>query len=488
MGMLDDFRAKNPAYKDTPDDKLSDGLYNKFYAGKMSRDDFNQKTGSSTQSAAPAQQPLAQPQQKPVIQAPLPTVQNQPVQPSFMDRVQQDWRNKVGESQKMDANPAPTGAEDILQRTGKLGASFVNDVAGEAAKSAYGMLPEDFKEKVSGGLKMAMDSPAGKMGLDMVKRGADVYQKWAAQNPRVAKDLEAVVDIGSAIPAGMGVGKAAVKAAPMAAEATLLPTAGRVAKGLSMPGETGLQKISKNLYDKSQSTANDIKNSSVKYKPDIMQKLDKGLNDIISGVKGEEAERAKDIIDSIDRFKEQNKTDTSLKNLFMQRKTLGELASSGGETGDIARKALKHYDTILEKSPIKQFNKEYQQFKTHETLMDLVDPGEGKSALSSNQIKGKASKLVDSDGFKYLDNKTQELVKQVARGKTSGNILGAANKIKDLFKHGGTATGLGTIGAAVMGHPGVAAAGVGVLAGSEASRQIAKGTVWDAIKANMEIP
>lgn len=41
MGLLDDFREKYPAYRDVPDDKLADGLYNKFYADKMSRDEFN---------------------------------------------------------------------------------------------------------------------------------------------------------------------------------------------------------------------------------------------------------------------------------------------------------------------------------------------------------------------------------------------------------------------------------------------------------------
>src|SRR5690606_41980696 len=54
MGMLDDFRAKNPAYANVPDQKLADGLYNKYYADKMDRNAFNEKVGfSSAPSGSP---------------------------------------------------------------------------------------------------------------------------------------------------------------------------------------------------------------------------------------------------------------------------------------------------------------------------------------------------------------------------------------------------------------------------------------------------
>ncbi|MEM1149077.1 MAG: LPD38 domain-containing protein [Pseudomonadota bacterium] len=45
MGALDDIRAKHPEYKDIPDDVLADGIYRKFYAEKMGRDDFDLKIG-----------------------------------------------------------------------------------------------------------------------------------------------------------------------------------------------------------------------------------------------------------------------------------------------------------------------------------------------------------------------------------------------------------------------------------------------------------
>lgn len=39
-------REKHPEYKDVPDDKITDGLYNKYYADKMTRDEFNEKVGA----------------------------------------------------------------------------------------------------------------------------------------------------------------------------------------------------------------------------------------------------------------------------------------------------------------------------------------------------------------------------------------------------------------------------------------------------------
>lgn len=48
-GMLDSFRKQHPAYKDVPDDQLAEGLYRKFYAGKMSRADFDAKVGPAAE-------------------------------------------------------------------------------------------------------------------------------------------------------------------------------------------------------------------------------------------------------------------------------------------------------------------------------------------------------------------------------------------------------------------------------------------------------
>lgn len=44
-GMLADYREKFPQYKDIPDDKLADGIFNKYYADKMPRAEFDVKVG-----------------------------------------------------------------------------------------------------------------------------------------------------------------------------------------------------------------------------------------------------------------------------------------------------------------------------------------------------------------------------------------------------------------------------------------------------------
>lgn len=43
MSLLDDFRTKNPDYKDVPDNELAPALYDKFYKDKMSSQEFAQK-------------------------------------------------------------------------------------------------------------------------------------------------------------------------------------------------------------------------------------------------------------------------------------------------------------------------------------------------------------------------------------------------------------------------------------------------------------
>ncbi len=48
MSKLNEFRSAYPAYKDVPDDKLAGALYEKFYAGKVDRADFDQQIGQAS--------------------------------------------------------------------------------------------------------------------------------------------------------------------------------------------------------------------------------------------------------------------------------------------------------------------------------------------------------------------------------------------------------------------------------------------------------
>src|SRR5947207_2744607 len=60
MGALDTFREQNPDYAGVPDDRLADGLYTKFYADTLTRDQFNERVGH-TPAAAAAPAPAAEP-------------------------------------------------------------------------------------------------------------------------------------------------------------------------------------------------------------------------------------------------------------------------------------------------------------------------------------------------------------------------------------------------------------------------------------------
>lgn len=61
MSVLEDFRQKNPAYKDWDDKRLADGLYKKYYASRMSRAEFDAKMGAKMQTPDPVPLPAPQP-------------------------------------------------------------------------------------------------------------------------------------------------------------------------------------------------------------------------------------------------------------------------------------------------------------------------------------------------------------------------------------------------------------------------------------------
>lgn len=481
----------------------------------MAKYEANVGTAKPQTPAAAPQQPTMAPAQTPMqpsMQQPPTATPAMPVAPQqasaepeagFMERVGQhvQERRDIGQNlQQFEGQQTPF--ESGLQQIGKVGAGLVSDFGGEVAKSTgktiKEYLPQDIKDIPTEWMKQnpKMTEQLGKaemFGLSMLQKGANTYAKWAEQNPRFARNLESVVDIGAALPTA----GAALKTAKAAGEISALTP---IAKGLVSPTKGSMEKTTKNLYAASQKTAGDIVKGNVVLHPDVGTSLSKALDSTVKGVSGEQADRVKDVINTIDRFKDQiSSGDTSLKNIFFQRKTLGDLAAQGGDTGAIARKARDEFDKVLSDKDlakkvvggdpkmagsIDKFNKEYRQYKSHETIVDAITAPEGKPELSSNQIRTKMSKIAASDNFSYLTPEVQKLVIKAAEGKTVGNILGATNHIKNLFRgYGGAATLATGIGAVAAGNIPAALIATGVLTGSAASRQIAKGTVGDILNA-----
>ncbi len=455
------------------DVKMPDGTTVKNVPDGTSKQQFMEKYNSNMSKGAPT--------------PPQPNEVKPPEAPGFMDRVGADIDKRRAMGQEILQKQAP-GIEQGLQLTGKVGAGLVNDVVGEAAKSAYGALPEGVKEKVSGGLQKVMSSDAGRFALSLAQKGGDAYKKWAEQNPRISRDIEAVVDIASAIPS-TGI------ASKVAGEASAVSP---IVKGIATPSNAKIDALVDTMHRGATATIEKAKNGGVVFDPHVGQKLLADVDTIPDlGTAGERANR-KSTVQAVDEMRKSVEGgDTSLRNLLGFRDKLTNIASSGGQDGSAALKVRKQLDETIKDAHksnsftaadpkaiglVEDFRKQWGAYKMGESVADAVKLADESPAKS----KGAFKKIVDSDYFQTLSPEVKTLVKTAARGKTSGNILGAIGSIKQILNVGGLQAKLPLLegGAALLtGHPGVAAGIGGVLAASGAAKQIQRGTAMDVLNA-----
>lgn len=132
-------------------------------------------------------------------------------QKGFVSRVGEDLKSRItniagtlGEQARGEINPAETRIRVVGQA-----AAGVGDVLAQGIISAT---PEKVKAV---GLDL-LQTKAGQAGISAIKKGLDIYNEWATKNPRIAKDLEGVLNIASILPVGKGgqmAGKGAVSIA-----------------------------------------------------------------------------------------------------------------------------------------------------------------------------------------------------------------------------------------------------------------------------------
>ncbi|MCX6822325.1 MAG: hypothetical protein NTW30_06130 [Candidatus Aenigmarchaeota archaeon] len=104
-----------------------------------------------------------------------------------------------------------SGPEGMLRGVGEAAAGavgVVTDVAGAGIKTLYEnkYTPEE-RAAISQSAAHILDTSVGRAGIEALKQGAEVYQKWAQENPNASKDLEAFGNILSVIPAGKVAGE-----------------------------------------------------------------------------------------------------------------------------------------------------------------------------------------------------------------------------------------------------------------------------------------
>ncbi len=443
------------------DVKMPDGTTIKNVPDGTSKEAFMAKYKANTQPAAAPPTPIAQ--------APAATPQQPP------------------------ANAGDSTFSKSLQAGGQ-GADMVNNAVGGVAKAAYGAIPEGaFKQSLQAAGRGAQQVAGAVSGAipDVVKQKAAQLMQ---EHPEATRDLGAIAKMASVAP----VGKVAGSAAKLAGEATAITP---IAKGIMSPSVEALKKSTAMLDATAQNTVRDLKNAGVSFHPGVGGKIVNELERVTSGIKDEAANRAKPALDKIKDAVEQIKGgNNDLSNLFYLQKSLKEITQQGGDAAPVASAAVKKIDRVLSapgidklvvsgdpKSAglISKFNKEYAMAKNHETLVDVLDAGEGKPALSSSQVRAKLSKLVDSDSFKYFSPEIKDQIKAAARGKTSEKILSGVGKLKYLLGaslHSGAP--LLEAGLAVgTGNVPVAAGIAGVMGAGAAAKQITKGSVADILQA-----
>ena len=130
---------------------------------------------------------------------------------SFIDDVSQDLEKRAKEVEQT-AKDYKDGkisfVEAELQTLGKGVAGSIIDVGGEvigtlaegAGKGIQYMMPEtsaEIVEMTKSGLDFLLNTELGKMGTEAILDGVESWEGFKAENPRAAKNIESVVNIGT---------------------------------------------------------------------------------------------------------------------------------------------------------------------------------------------------------------------------------------------------------------------------------------------------
>ena len=118
--------------------------------------------------------------------------------PGFLSRVGERAQEREQRVQDIRAQEQ-TPVESVLQQAGQ-GAAFIGDIAGEALQEAgegiSAITPEPIKEFIGQEAKEIAETDIFQAGVKALQAGGEIYQKFKESNPRVARNLEAAVNVG----------------------------------------------------------------------------------------------------------------------------------------------------------------------------------------------------------------------------------------------------------------------------------------------------
>lgn len=123
-----------------------------------------------------------------------------------------------------------TFLDSMLQVAGKVGAGAVLDIMGTGLETTARFIAKDLsaltpdiienplKDAVTSAAHMFLNTDLGQKGLNAARRGVESYNAFAKENPRAARNIEAVIDIGLLAAPVKGKPKAAITAPGRAAQ------------------------------------------------------------------------------------------------------------------------------------------------------------------------------------------------------------------------------------------------------------------------------
>lgn len=271
---------------------------------------------------------------------------------------------------------------------------------------------------------------------------------------------------------------------------------GRMVKGLTATGAK-MEGLTKGLYDASQATVDGIKKGGVVFDPSIGQSITKGFDSAIDGLTSSGKTNAASAVKLINSYKKGIEAgDTTLHNFFDMRSGLADLAGEKGAVGELVRDAVSKIDKVLMDDSAKgkvvagdpesanlmqKFRQQWTQYKSHEALSDAL------GAESTNKIRAKVMKFVDSPQFKFLSPELQQATQKIARARGTDLILSGINGVKKILTLGGKSGAIGPIleaGTALAVGNLPAAIGIGgIMGASKAVELSTRGSVADILAA-----
>lgn len=170
---------------------------------------------------------------------------------------QEYQKYKAGE-QSMGAGIAKSiggSAQGTLQEAGQIANATVNTPIMEAVGGAFNIADAVAQGKISQAGQEILATPVGQEALQVLQGGMDKYNQWKIENPNKAKNIEAVINIASIVPAIQGVkdvalGTKAIAGATKDALGTVIKDTSKTLSELSNPLKVNTSGISPEIMNR----------------------------------------------------------------------------------------------------------------------------------------------------------------------------------------------------------------------------------------------